>query len=73
MELSDGLLPLDAELDGIEISKICTLIMLRVKSSHWPAPLGHTLPLYNLRYDLGRLVLTNPDDPDNSERRILIQ
>lgn len=73
VELSDGLLPLDSELDGIEISSRFTVILLRVKSSHWPAPLTPDLPLYHLRYDLGRLLLVDPSKAVEKERRILIQ
>src|SRR5260221_14372636 len=73
VHLADGLLPLDSELDGIEISKAFTIVMLRVSSSHWPAPIGNVLPLYHLRYDLGRLVLVDPNNPENPERKIIIQ
>lgn len=73
VNLADGLLPLDAELDGIEISPRFTVIMLRVTSSHWPAPISATLPLYHLRYDLGRLVLVDTSKAIEPERRIIIQ
>ena len=64
---------MDSELDGIEISTRFTVIMLRVKSSHWPASLNNEIPLYHLRYDLGRLVLVDPLKAIESERRIKIQ
>lgn len=73
VQLADGLLPLDSELDGIEVSSRFTMIMLRVASSHWPAPIGKDLPLYHLRYDLGRLVLVDPSKILEGERRIRIQ
>lgn len=73
VQLADGLLPLDSELDGVEISSRFTMILLRVNSSHWPAPLGKNLPLYHLRYDLGRLVLVDPEKALAPERRIRIQ
>ena len=73
VDLADGLLPMDSELDGIEISTRFTVIMLRVKSSHWPASLNNEIPLYHLRYDLGRLVLVDPLKAIESERRIKIQ
>lgn len=73
VELADGLLPLDSELEGIEVSKNFTMIMLRVESSHWPAPINKELPLYHLRYDLGRLVLIDPSKALENTRRIIIQ
>ena len=73
VQLADGLLPADSELDGIEISSRFTVILLRVKSSHWPAPLGKDMPLYHLRYDLGRLLLVDPSKAIEMERRIRIQ
>jgi hypothetical protein len=72
VELADGLLPLDSELDGIEISSHFTVIMLRVKSSHWPAPLDKRLPLYHLRYEYGKLLLVDPSKSLSPERRIQI-
>jgi len=73
VQLADGLLPLDSELDGIEVSSKFTMIMLRVNSSHWPAPMSKQIPLYHLRYDLGRLVLVDPIKILEGERRIRIQ
>jgi hypothetical protein len=73
VELADGLLPLDSELDGIEVSANFTVIMLRVGSSHWPAPLTAEIPLYHLRYDLGRLILVDPLKALEPERKIVIQ
>jgi len=73
VQLADGLLPLDSELDGIEVSRNFTVIMLRVNSSHWPAPMGNDLPIYHLRYDLGRLVLVDPSKMLEGEKRIRIQ
>lgn len=72
VQLADGMLPLDSELDGIEISSRFTMILLRVGSSHWPAPLGKELPLYHLRYDLGRMTLIDPSKMFE-QRRIQIQ
>lgn len=72
-DISDGLIPLDSELDGIEISRNFTIILLRVASSHWPPALGSDLPMYNLRYDLGRLLLLDPGTAIERERRIRIQ
>lgn len=72
VRLADGLLPLDSELDGIEISSRFTVIMLRVKSSHWPAPLTNEMPLYHLRYEAGRLLLVDPSKMFE-QRRIQIQ
>lgn len=72
VDLADGLLPLDSELDGIEISKNFTVIMLRVKSSHWPAAPRNEMPLYHLRYDLGRLTLVDPSKAIEGDKRIRI-
>ena len=73
VDLADGLLPLDSEMDGIEISNRFTVILLRVKSSHWPPAPRENIPLYHLRYDLGRLLLVDPARAIESERRIRIQ
>lgn len=74
VQLADGLLPLDSELDGMEISPRFTLLLMRVKSSHWaPAP-STLLPLYHLRYDLGRLCLHGPEQAlRDGQRQIRIQ
>lgn len=72
VDLADGLLPLDSELDGIEISHRFTVLMLRVKSSHWPAAPTDNLPIYHLRYDLGRLILVDPSKAIEGDRRIRI-
>ena len=73
VQLADGLLPMDSELDGIEVSANFTVIMLRVKSEHFPAPLTKDLPLYHLRYEFGRLLLVDPSKAIEQERRIQIQ
>ncbi len=73
VELACGLLPADSELDGIEISPRFTMIMLRVKSSHWPSAPGTDLPLYHLRYEYGRLLLLDPSKAIENEKRIQIQ
>jgi hypothetical protein len=72
VDLADGLLPKDSELDGIEISKNFTVLMLRVKSSHWPPAPTDAMPLYHLRYDLGRLTLVDPSKAIEGDRRIRI-
>lgn len=73
VHLADGLLPMDSELDGIEVSSNFTVIMLRVKSEHFPAPLTKDLPLYHLRYEFGKLLLVDPSKAIEQERRIQIQ
>jgi len=73
VDLACGLLPLDSELDGIEISPRFTVILLRVQSSHWPAPLTNQMPLYHLRYEAGRMLLVDPSKAIEQERRIRIQ
>lgn len=72
VDLADGLLPFDSELDGIEISKNFTVLMLRVKSSHWPPAPTDQMPLYHLRYDLGRLTLVDPSKAIEGDKRIRI-
>lgn len=79
VNLADGLLPTDSELDGIEVSKNWTVIMLRVTSSHWPPAPKEEVPLYHLRYDYGslgrkELILTDPSKiVEENSRRIRIQ
>lgn len=75
VDLASGLLPLDSELDGIEISPRFTVILLRVKSSHWPAPriADGKMPLYHLRYEYGKILLVDPSKAIENERRIRIQ
>lgn len=72
VDLACGLLPADSELDGIEVSRRFTMIMLRVKSSHWPSAMGTDLPLYHLRYEFGRMLLLDPSKAIENERRIRI-
>lgn len=73
VDLADGLIPADSELDGIEISPNFTMILLRVKSSHWPAAPRNEMPLYHLRYDLGRILLVDPAKAMEGDKRIRIQ
>lgn len=69
---TDGIIPTDAELDGIEVSTSFTVIMLRVKSDHFPPHAGDRLPLAHLRYEAGELVLVNVFEAIRKERRIQI-
>jgi hypothetical protein len=62
LDLCMGLMPMDSELDGIEISPRFTMILLRVKSSHWPPAISQTLPLWHLRYEGKRLLVQNPEE-----------
>lgn len=73
VDLSEGLLPTDSELDGIEVSQRFTVLLLRVKSSHWPPYPDKKLPMVHLRYDLGQLYLCDPSRAIESEKRIRIQ
>lgn len=68
----DGLIPTDAELDGIEVSSRFTIILLRVKSDHFPPHPGDKLPMVHLRYEAGELVLLNPLEAIRKDRRIQI-
>ena len=72
VDLSMGMLPMDSELDGIEVSQRFTVILLRVKSSHWPPTMTTTLPLYHLGYEAGRMLLVDPSKAIETERRIRI-
>jgi hypothetical protein len=58
--VSEGLIPLDAELDGIEVSPIFTVLMLRIKSSRIPPTKGPNPPIAHLRYEAGQLQLVSP-------------
>lgn len=73
VELGDGLLPADSELDGIEVSQKFTVLLLRVKSAHWPPCPEKLMPLLHLRYDLGQLVLTDVGKAVEDTQRIRIQ
>lgn len=67
----EGLIPLDSELDGIEVSDKFTIIMLRIKSDKFP-PTGDELPLAHLRYEAGQLSLINVFEAVKKDRRIQI-
>lgn len=69
---SEGLIPQDAELDGIEASNRFTVIMLRIKSDHFPPHQGNELPLAHLRYEAGQLQLLNVFESVAKDRRIKI-
>lgn len=59
-DLAEGMIPTDAELDGIELSPRWVYVMLRISSSHWPVvPSGSNLPMAHLRYDFGQLRLVD--------------
>jgi hypothetical protein len=69
---ADGLIPLDAELDGIEVSSLFTVILLRVKSNHFPSHAGNEMPVAHLRYESGQLQLINVFESVAKDRRIQI-
>jgi hypothetical protein len=68
----EGIIPTDAALDGIEVSNVFTVILLRVKSDHFPPHAGNEMPLAHLRYEAGELVLLNVFEAIKKERRIQI-
>jgi hypothetical protein len=74
VDLACGLLPLDSVLDGVEISQKFTVILLRVKSSHWPGPRiqDDRMPLYHLRYEFGKLLLVDPSKAIENEKRLRV-
>ena len=69
---ADGMIPLDAELDGIEVSNKFTIILLRLKSDKFPPHVGNALPLIHLRYEGGQLALLSPLEAIKKDRRIQI-
>lgn len=69
---ADGLIPLDAELDGIEASSVFTVILLRIKSNHFPTHAGNELPIAHLRYEAGQLSLINVFESVAKDRRVQI-
>lgn len=69
---ADGLIPLDAELDGIEVSGLFTVILLRVKSDKFPPHAGNDMPIAHLRYEAGQLQLLNVFESVAKDRRIQI-
>jgi hypothetical protein len=69
---ADGLIPTDSELDGIEASERFTVILLRIKSDHFPPHSGNELPLAHLRYEAGELSLVNAFESIKKDRRIQI-
>lgn len=73
VELADGLLPRDSELDGIEVSDKFTVLLLRVKSDHFPPHPGNQLPMFHLRYEWGQILLVDPSQAIASEKRITIK
>src|SRR5574337_147850 len=72
VQAGHGLLPADAELDGIELSSKFTVMLLRVKSDRFPPHPGDDLPVIHLRYEAGELYLLNVWDAVKKERRIQI-
>lgn len=69
----EGIIPSDAELDGIEVSDKFTVIMLRVRSDHFPPHPGDKLPIAHIRYEAGELALVNPAEAIFKDRRIRIK
>ena len=68
----EGLIPSDSELDGIEVSDRFTVILLRLKSDHFPPHSGNDLPMAHLRYEGGELMLLNAFEAIKKDRRIQI-
>jgi len=71
--LCDGLIPNDAELNGIEMSAKWTHMLMRITSSHWPDAVQDAMPLYHLRYFAKKIELTHPSELMRETRRIRIQ
>lgn len=68
----EGVIPTDAELDGIEASAKFTVILLRIKSDKFPPHAGNEMPLAHLRYEAGELQLLNVFESVAKDRRINI-
>ncbi len=71
VEQSHGMLPLDSELRGIEISSMFNLMLLVVKSDKFPTGVK-SLPIASLRYVAGELILYHPSGSLEGEKRIRI-
>jgi len=69
---ADGIIPLDGELDGIEVSERFTVILLRIKSDNFTKHTGNELPLAHLRYEAGQLSLLNTFEAIKKDRRVQI-
>lgn len=72
--VAEGIIPADGELDGIEISTRFTVLMLRVKSEHFPPWVGDAMPVMQLRYEWGTLFLFDPASiiEERREQRIKV-
>lgn len=71
IKLSNGMLPSDSELRGIEISDKFNLMLLVVKSDKFPTGIKG-LPIASLRYVAGELILYHPSGSLEGEKRIRI-
>lgn len=69
--LSEGLLPLDSELRGIELSDRFNLMLLVVRSDKFPTGINQ-LPIASIRYIAGELLLYHPSEAIKGEKRIRI-
>lgn len=69
----EGIIPSDAELDGIEASGNFNLLMLRVKSDKFPPHPGDKLPMAHIRFQERELILLNPWEAIFKDRRIRIK
>lgn len=72
VEHSNGLLPKDSVLHGIEISTMFNLLLLVVVSDKFPAYKGDKLPIAALRYVAGELIIYHPSESLRGEQRIRI-
>lgn len=69
--LSEGMLPLDSELRGIELSDRFNLMLLVVRSDKFPTGINQ-LPIASIRYIAGELILYHPSEALKNEKRIRI-
>lgn len=71
VNLSEGMLPRDSELRGIELSNVFNLMLLVVRSDKFPTG-KNMLPIASIRYVAGELLLYHPAESLKSEQRIRI-
>ena len=72
MQHAEGMIPLDAELVGIEISDRFNLLLFVLKSDKFPAPQKDRLPIASLRYQAGVLKLYPPNQAMVGQNNIIL-
>lgn len=71
---SEGIIPRDAELIGVCVHDAFTLLRLDVVSDRFPAMDVQKIPVINMRYDYGDILISRPEATRNEyERHPLIK